>query len=163
MPQSVSTGVRVLAHHQVVVRVGVTVAVVVEEEREPRQVDVVAGEDDLLARRGVDDLRFDPTLTEFDHATAGFALVAAERPRCLILIGVRVGEKLELAVGDLLHEHRGQRVRLHDSGQLIDPLLLFDPDQQSRSLHVVDEVAQALLRHDLFPYSNAGAASPVSA
>ncbi len=136
-----------LGHHQVVVRVGVAVAVVMKEQRQPGQVDVVAGEDDLLTRCGVDDFGFDPALAEFDHPTPGFALLAAERPRRLILVGICVGQELEFAVGDLLHQHGREGVVLHDGGQFVDALLLRDADQHARLLHVVDEVAQALLGH----------------
>lgn len=142
--------------------VGVAVAIVVKKERKPGQVDVVAGEDDLLARRGVDDLGLDPALAEFDHATAGFALIAAESPCRLFLVGVRVGQELELAVGDLLDQHGGQRIGLHDGGQLVDALLLLDADEQARLLHLVDEIALGSAAAWPSFQSNVAAAEPVS-
>jgi hypothetical protein len=134
--------------HEVVVGVRLPVALVMQEHRKDRHVDVVAGEDDLLARRRADDDGRDPSLRCLDHLHASLGLLAAHRPGVLVLVRIRIGKEGELATGDLLDEYRGRRMILHYPGKLVDPFVLGDADEQAGGLHRGDEVGQRLLRHD---------------
>src|SRR5664279_3180691 len=136
-----------LADHEVVVAVGVSIAIVMQEQRKLRQVDIVTLEDDLLAGRRVDDLGFDPPLRSIDNLETCLGLVALQGPGVHVLIRVSVRQKLELAVFDVLDQHGCGRMILHHPGKVINIRLTADADEHSRPLQVVHELGHTLLGH----------------
>ena len=138
-------GVGVLGDDEVVVGVRVAVAIVMEEERKAGDVDIVALENDLLAGRGRDDLGLDAASGELSDAGPGLVALAAKCPGILLVGGVGIGEKRELAAGDFFDQHRLLGILLHDEGELIDAFYVLDANEKAGFFHCVGEVDQALL------------------
>src|SRR5206468_12645887 len=110
---------------------GVAVAIVMEEERKAGDVDIVALENDLFAGGGGDDLGLDAAFGELSDAGSGLLALAAKCPGILLVGGVGIGEKGELAAGDSFDQYRLLRILLHDEGELIDAFFVLDANEKA--------------------------------
>ena len=130
-----------------VVGVGVAVLGMVVKEREDRQVDVVALDDDILAGRGFHHFGLLGEGGAAGDLHADLLEVTAQRQRIHGPHAVGVGQEGKLAVLDLLDEDRRVRVLLHQDGQLVHAFFLLDAGQQPGFVQSVDVFGESILRH----------------
>ena len=141
----VDAGVGMLADEEIVVGEGVTVAVVMQEQRQARQVDVVALQDHFLAGCCRHRLPLHAALGARHHLEPGPRLVAAHRPGEHLLVGIGVGQHREFGVLHLLDQDGLGRIGFHELGDLVDADLVLDAHQEARFVHGVDKVGKRLL------------------
>jgi hypothetical protein len=141
----VDAGVRMLADEEIVVGIGVAVAIVMQEQRQAREVDIVALQDHFLAGRRRHRLPLHAALGARDHLEAGPRLVAAHRPGKHLLVRIGIGQHRELGVLDLLDQDGLGRVGLHDLRHLIDAHLVLDAHEEAGLVHRLNEVGKRLL------------------
>ena len=104
----------------------------VMEQREHRQVDIVALDGHVLAGRGIHHLRLKAQLRSACDLKADLGCVAIEREGVHRSDAIGIGEERELAVLDALDKDRGVGICFHERGQFVDPLFFVDPCQKSR-------------------------------
>ena len=134
------SGVGIPRHDKIVAGVGVPVPVVVQEQRQPREIDLFTLEDDFLAWCGRDHFRLDASFGELGDAIADLVPLAAECPGELLMCSIRIGQERELAASDPLNQDRLCRITVQQLWKLVYAFLVLDADQETRLFHCVGEV-----------------------